>query len=108
MCSDAVIQITQVISNSPSTFENPRPAPGSRPRTSAARGAARRPTTSITQKSPSAARIAAGEGTLVSNVALRPRRLASPEDRGLLAGRPRPDRVLGLRAQVHDHRPAGR
>ena len=108
MCSEAAIQISHVTSSSPSTFANPSPAPGSRPKTSAASGAASRPTTSITRKSPSAASIAAGEGTLDANVALRPPRLAAAAHRGLHARRPRPHRLLRLRAQEHRDRAAGR
>ena len=90
MCSDAAIHTSHVTSSSPSTFAKPSPAPGSRPRTSAASGAASRPTTSISRKSPSAASIAAGEGTLVAHVALRPSSPAAAAHRGLHARRPRP------------------
>ena len=60
MCSDAAIHTSHVTSSSPSTFANPSPAPGSRPSTSAASGAASRPTTSISRKSPSAAAMRPG------------------------------------------------
>src|SRR3954453_3667333 len=64
MCSEAVIQISHVTSSSPRTFDSARPAPGSRPSTSADSGAASRPTTSISTRSPSAA-------------SMRPRRVPS-------------------------------
>ncbi len=70
MCSDAAIQISQVASSSPKILVNPSPAPGSREKTSAVRGAQSNPTTSTTRKSSSAMTIGGREGTLVANVAL--------------------------------------
>ena len=51
------IQTSQPISSTPSTLAKPRPAPGSRPSTSAASGAAASPAASIRAKKPSASSI---------------------------------------------------
>ena len=108
MCSDAAIHTSHVTSSSPKTFANPSPAPGQPPEDERRQRRGQQAHHLDQHKEPERSEHRGREGTLVGHVALRDDRVPPPAHRGLRARRPRAHRVLGLRAQEHDHRAAGR